>query len=68
MTAYLLNTIFISLLEGQNFIRAFLSIVDFLPCFLLFLLKQGDTVGQKLSIPLNATEKSETLDIFVYTI
>ena len=52
--SYLLNTILVSLLQSQDLICALFGIVDFLPCFLLFLLKKGDTVSEKLSIPLNA--------------
>ena len=57
ITAYLLNTIFISLLQSQDLIRALLCIVNFLPCFLLFLLKKCDTVRKKLSISLNTMAK-----------
>ena len=57
ITAYLLNTIFISLLKSQDLICALLCIVNFLPCFLLFLLKKCDTVSEKLSISLNTMVK-----------
>ena len=54
ITTYLLYTVLVALFECQNLIGTLLCIIDLLPCFLLFLLKKGDTVGQKLSISLNA--------------
>ena len=43
---FLLDTVFVSLLQSEDLICTLLSIVDFLPCLILLLLKQGDTIGQ----------------------
>ena len=53
--SYLLNTIFVPLLQRQDLISALLRVVDFLPCFLLLLLEEGDAVREQLRVPLNAT-------------
>lgn len=53
---YLLDAIFIALFEGQNLVGTLLRIVDFFPSLLLLLLEQGNTIGQKLGIPLNTDE------------
>ena len=53
---YLLDAVFIALFEGQNLVGTLLRIVDFFPSLLLLLLEQGNTIGQKLGIPLNTDE------------
>ena len=52
---FLLDSVFVSLLQSEDLICTLLSIVNFLPCLILLLLKQGDTIGQELGITLNAT-------------
>ena len=42
---FLLDTVFVSLLQSEDLICTLLSIVDFLPCLILLLLKQGDAIG-----------------------
>ena len=61
--AYLLNSILISFFKRENFIRALLGIIDFLPSLVLFLLKQGDSICQKLGVTLNAINISGQLEI-----
>jgi len=50
---FLLNTVLITLLKCKDLIGTFLGVVNFFPCLIFFLLKQGDTICQKLSITLN---------------
>ena len=57
MPAYLLNSVFVSLLKREDLIRAFLGIVNFLPSLIFFLLKQSDSIGQQLGVTLNAINK-----------
>ena len=54
---YLLNAIFVALLQRQDFVRSLLSVVDLFPSLLLLLLKQGDSVREQLGITLNAEGK-----------
>ena len=61
--AYLLNFILVSLFKRENLIRALLGIIDFLPSLVLFLLKQGDSICQKLGVTLNAIDMSDQLEI-----
>ena len=63
--AYLLNSILVSLFKRKNFIRAFLGIINFLPSLVLFLLKQGDSICQKLGVTLNAIDMSDQLEILL---
>ena len=53
---YLLDAIFVALLQRQNLICALLSIVDLLPRLLLFLLEQGNTIGQQLGVSLDTVK------------
>ena len=55
-STYLLDAVFIALLERQDLICALLRVIDLLPCLLLFLLKQGNTIGEQLGIPLDAID------------
>lgn len=61
--AYLLNSILVSLFKRENLIRALLGIIDFLPSLVLFLLKQGDSICQKLGVTLNAINIRDQLEI-----
>lgn len=60
---YLLNSILVSLFKRENLIRALLGIIDFLPSLVLFLLKQGDSICQKLGVTLNAINIRDQLEI-----
>lgn len=53
-SAYLLNFLFISLFKRENFVRALFGVINFLPCLHFFLLEQGDSVREELSVSLNA--------------
>ena len=57
---YLLDAIFVAFLEREDLIGTLLGIIDLLPCLLLFLLEQGDTIGQQLGVSLDATEESQS--------
>ena len=59
MHSYLLNSIFITLLECQNFTSPLLSVINLLPSLHLFLLQQGDSIGKKLGVPLDAEMESK---------
>ena len=52
---YLLNTVLVALLQSQDLVCALLGIIDLLPCLLLLLLKQGDSIRQELGVPLDTT-------------
>ena len=54
LQAYLLNTVFVSLFKREDLISALLGIVNLFPSLILLLLKQGDSICQKLGITLNA--------------
>ena len=63
LQAYLLNTVFVSLLKREDLISALLGIVNLFPSLILLLLKQGDSICQKLSVTLNAITISNQLEI-----
>ena len=52
----LLDLHLILLLESHDLTRSLLSLLDLLPCLHLFLLQQGDSVRQQLSVSLNAID------------
>ena len=49
----LLDAVLVALLQREDLVRSLLSVIDLFPCLLLFLLQQGDTIGQQLGISLN---------------
>ena len=53
MATYLLDSLLVTLLKGQDLTSSLLRVVDLLPRLHLLLLQEGDTVGQELSISLN---------------
>ena len=60
---YLLDALFIALLEGEDLIGSLLRVVDFLPSLHLFLLQKRNTVGEELGITLDASKKREQFQI-----
>ena len=52
-STYLLDAVLIAFLESQDLIGSLLGVVDLLPCLLLFLLEEGNTIGQQLRVPLD---------------
>jgi len=57
MKAYPLNSVFVTLFQGKNFIGALLCIVNLFPRLIFFLLKQGDTIGEELCVSFNTIGK-----------
>ena len=53
MATYLLDSLLVTLLKGQDLTSSLLCVIDLLPRLHLLLLEKGDTVGQELSISLN---------------
>ena len=56
---YLLDAIFVAFLEREDLISTLLGVIDLLPCLLLFLLEQGNTIGQQLGVSLDATKEPQ---------
>ena len=54
---YFLNFILIPFLDMLNFISSFLSLLNLLPRFDLFLLQQSNTISKQLCISLNPKYK-----------
>ena len=52
-STYLLDAVLVAFLESQDLIGSLLGVVDLLPCLLLFLLEEGNTIGQQLRVPLD---------------
>ena len=50
----LLNLLFVSLLQARDVIGSLLGLLDLFPGFHFFLFEEGNTVCQKLSVPLDA--------------
>jgi hypothetical protein len=53
---YLLNTVFVTVLESDNFIGALAGVLNLFPGFHFLLLEQGNAVGEKLCIALNSSQ------------
>ena len=56
---YLLDAVFIALFEGQDLVGTLLCVINFFPSLLFLLLEQGDTIGQKLGIPLDTVRANK---------
>ena len=54
---YLLNALFIPVLERNYLVGAFSGVFNLFPSLHLLLLQQGDSVSEKLSISFNSTTK-----------
>ena len=52
----LLYALIVALLELHNFLGTLPRLLDLLPRLHLFLLEEGDTVGEQLGVPLHAIE------------
>ena len=55
---YLLNPVFVTLLQSKNLTCSLLGVIDLFPCLHLFLLEQSNTIGEELCVPLNAITTS----------
>ena len=53
---FLLYAFIVSLFELHNLLGTLPRLFNLLPCLHLFLLEEGDTVGEKLGVPLHATD------------
>lgn len=53
MKKYLLDLLFVALLQILDLAGAFLGLFDLLPSLHLFLFKKSDAVGQQLRVPLD---------------
>jgi hypothetical protein len=57
---FLMNLHLVFLLECEDFVGTFLCLFDLFPCTHLFLFQEGDTVGKKLSVSLNAIQTNKS--------